>query len=302
MDTLPIILFSFGAYAILLLSIPKGNLFHELINIPAYLLKVARTPVNDMIVERYFFGPGKQQYLLLCRPKDGSCNRKQHILYHHGGGWGSGTPEMFKMNAQYFVKQGYWVLLPSYRKIPFNSYPQIREDLTLGLKKGLEVLKEKEQGHQQLILGGMSAGGNLVALMLYDRVALKSIGCSPDRFAGMMLFGAPLDLNEMYPSPPLRLYAGKRGSAQFKKANPITYLQGDERTPVLCFQGKKDGMVPYKAAENMILKLDSDIVTYHFLPEASHLDVGRWNFGDEFLGSRIEDWLSKIEDSGEEKS
>ncbi len=282
-------------YALLYLLVPKGNLLQELLHIPFYLLKVFRTPLDSMVVEKHYFGKHRRQYFLLCKPKDGSRKKKQVIFYHHGGGWGTGNPEMFRINAKLFVEQGYWVILPTYRQIPFYAYPAIREDVSLGLKKGLEVLEEQGMKGVKIILGGMSAGGNLVALLLYDRKRLADLGYTPDLFSGIMLFGAPLDLDSMYWSPLLWLFAGAKGSANFREASPINHLQGDEQTPLLCFHGTKDGMVAFAGTRHFIQQLSTKEVDFIPVPGASHLDMGRWNFGDPEMRNRILAFLQKIE-------
>ncbi|MEM1320558.1 MAG: alpha/beta hydrolase [Bacteroidota bacterium] len=283
------------AYALLYFLVPRGNLLQEVLSLPIYLLKVLRVPTDNMLIEKHRFGPHRRQYFLLCKPKDGQIRKKQVILFHHGGGWGSGSPELFRINAKQFVERGHWVILPTYRQIPFYGYEAIREDISLGLKKGVEILREQGMEDFRIVLGGMSAGGNLVALLLYDRQRLAQLGFDQQLFSGIMLFGAPLDLKTMYWTPPLWLFAGSKGSPQFQQASPINYLQEDEQTPVLCYHGTRDGMVAIAGSYNFIQKLPPAIVTFYPIEGASHLDLGSWNFGNEEMLKEIFRFLEKVE-------
>ncbi|MEM9920802.1 MAG: alpha/beta hydrolase [Bacteroidota bacterium] len=277
--------------------IPKGNVVHEVLSLPAYLLKVYRAPVKDMTVEKHFFGQQRRQYLLLCRPKEGPIIQKDVILYHHGGGWAFGSPEMLLMNAQFFVKLGYCVLLPSYRRTPRYRFPHIWEDLMGSLQKGLELMEQHQLGGQKIILAGMSAGGNLAALTMYRRAALQQAGFSPDLFKGILLFGAPLDTRLMASTPVLYAYCGSKKGELFPQANPIEHLEAGENRPILCIHGKLDGMVPYKGTAQFIQKRreigPAENVEFHTMEEGTHLDAGSWGFEDNDLRDRIQEWLAR---------
>ena len=296
MFLLYVLLLIVGSYLLLYWFVPKGRLIHELLRLPQYQYFAQTRPRDNMDIEKHFFGSHRRQYLLHCTPKNGATQNKV-VIYYHGGGWSLGTPEMFRINAQFFVNQGYEVFMPSYRRIPQYRYPAIRSDLSSALKKIKEIMETRGIGDQKIILGGMSAGGNLVALMCYDRSALATLGYSQDMFAGLLLCGAPLNLNQMSPSPVLWAYAGSQSSPTFQQANPIEHLSSEESIPVLCLHGKKDGLVQYPSAASFIKKIktiQSNNVEMITIKEGTHLDVGSWNFHDNELRRQLTAWLERL--------
>ena len=288
-------------YILLLWLVPKGNVIHEVLRIPHYQYKVQTRPCNKMNVVKYRFGAQRRQYLIHCSPKNNVPNNKPVVIYYHGGGWAFGTPEMFRTNAQFFVDRDYEVFMPSYRRIPLYSYPEIREDITLVLKQVLEIVEKSTHPNRKILLGGMSAGGNLAGLTLYDRTALNRLGVPAEKFAGLMLFGAPMDLSKMNPSVVLWSYAGNKNSETFRNASPVNHLQIDEKVPVLCVHGTKDGLVNYNSSISFVEKLEKinpGLVTFYTIENGTHLNSGSWNFEDNEIRSTLVEWLDEVVEKG----
>lgn len=285
-------------YLLLYLFVPKKTNLYEFLRIPPFLLRSLILERDNMIVEKYRYGTHRRQYFLFCQPKSSETNKKHVIVYFHGGGWRSGSPELLRSNAQVLVDQGYCVFMPSCRRTPFNSYREIREDLNGNLKKIVEVMSSHSLQEKKIILGGMSSGGNLVALMLYDRIGLSALGFSQEMFGGIMLFGAPLDLNAMKDTFVLRDFAGRRDQSSFQFANPVYHLQDDEQIPALCIHGTHDGMVPFSNAQSFAEKLqrkNGDLLTFIPVENASHMDTASWAIENNEVRKMICNWLDQRE-------
>ncbi len=287
---------SFLGYLLLLAVFPKGNLLQELIAIPYFWWKVWNSPRDQMRVTKHRFGPHSRQYLLCCEPIEGKSNPNEVVVYYHGGAWMLGTPEKFQSNAQFFVDRGYTVFVPSYRRIPFFSYPAINEDLEASLLL-IESLKAKKNlPNARLLVGGMSAGANLAALIAFDRKRLARLGLSDQLISGAFLFGAPLALEGMYASLPLYWFAGKKDAEQFQQANPVFHLQEKENLPICCVHGDKDGMVPLAAAARFIDKIKpihSGILHFKILENSSHIDSASWVHSDNEVRQALVQWLKE---------
>lgn len=274
----------------------RGTLLHELLHLPVFHYRLFKNRPGSIDFYRHSYGTDTKQYFLHFPPSENEVEKKQVVIFFHGGGWSLGSPEMFKLNAAFFTKRGYHVFMPSYRRIPFYGYPEIRADLDAGFLEILEVMKELEIANHKIILGGTSAGGNLAALLAYDRVKLEALNVDPIIFSGILLFGAALDLSLMYPSPVRWFYAGSSADPAFKNASPINYLQPEETLPVLMVHGTKDGLVAYRSAEAFIKKISerqAENLTIYILPEGTHLDVGSWNFFDNDLRKLMVQWLAE---------
>ena len=276
----------------------RGTLLHELLHLPIFHFRLFKNRPGSIDYYRHSYGTDTKQYFLHFPPSENEIEKKQVVIFFHGGGWSLGSPEMFKINAAFFTKRGYHVFMPSYRRVPFYGYPEIREDIDICFFDILKEMKELELEGHNIILGGTSAGGNLAALLAYDRARLEAQNVDPKIFSGIILFGAALDLSLMYPSPVRWFYAGSSANPDFKKASPINYLQPEETLPVLMVHGTKDGLVAYRSAEAFIKKISerqSENLTIEILPEGSHLDVGSWNFFDNDLRKLIVNWLAERE-------
>ncbi|MFK7807754.1 MAG: alpha/beta hydrolase [Saprospiraceae bacterium] len=280
-----------------MLIVPKGYLFHELGQLPIYLFQVKKVPLDGLTSKKYKFGTHRRQYFLLYESEKTKDTEKPVVVYFHGGGWTFGSPEQFAANAKFFTDLGYSVIMPSYRRLPFYRYQAITEDRMKKKKKIDEVLEEQQFKNRKIIVGGLSAGANVAALLYFDKERLEKIGFAPSRFLGVMLHGAPVDLSRMVPTPILYGYAGLPKSATFKRANPISYLQAKENIPILIIHGTHDGLVSYKCADSFRIRCEElrfEQLSFHTLPNGTHLDSGRWAFEKGKSAKIIRKWLDTI--------
>ena len=276
----------------------RGTLLHELLHLPVYHYHLYKNHPESISFTRHSFGDHSRQYFLHFSPTDKNIERKEVVVFFHGGGWSLGSPEMFKVNAAFFANRGYHVFMPSYRRIPFYRYPAIRADLDNGFLEILGCMKSLGLEGHKVILGGMSAGGNLAALLAYDRAGLQAQNISPAIFSGLLLFGAALDISRLQVTPIRWFYAGSPDHPNFAKASPINYLQKEETLPTLIIHGTHDGLVAYRSAEAFIKKISArqtENLTIKIIPKGTHLDAGSWNFFDNDLRKLLVKWLEERE-------
>jgi acetyl esterase/lipase len=278
---------------------PKGTIAAEILDLIPFWSYLFTRKVDPMEIKRYNYGDHWRQYLLVMQPKEEVIsNRKNLILYFHGGSWLLGRPELFKVNAQHWVDKGYTVIMPSYRRIPKFGYTAIREDLNAILRLLPKLLEELHLSEKQIILGGVSAGGNLAAAILYDRVALESCQFDRNRFKAIFLFSAPLQLAAMKKTIVLKSFVGKPFDTMLVKASPISYLQFDETHPILCIHGTADGLVPFSntiSFVDAIRDINPSIIQFQMLPNATHLDTSRWPYRNDKVRKRLMLWLEQME-------
>jgi len=288
-----------GILVVLYLLVPRGNLLHELLHLPIYHYHLFRNRTGPIPFTRHYFGKHQKQYFLHFPPVAGVPEQKQVILFFHGGGWSLGSPEMFTINAAFFARRGYHVFMPSYRRIPFFRYPAIRADLSNGFLAIRSVMEKEGILNKKIISAGMSAGGNLAALLVYDRQTLAQLNVSPAIFSGILLLAAPLDLSKMDATPVRWSYAGRVSHPAFTAASPIHYLQEKETLSVLTIHGTRDGLVAFEAADSfmeLLKQKQKENCTFYVLENGTHLDTGSWNFFDNELRSVILKWLEKLDE------
>ncbi|MFK7773076.1 MAG: alpha/beta hydrolase [Saprospiraceae bacterium] len=293
-----IILFLIIGYFILFFITPKGTILQEMLNIPIFWVRNFTISKKNLITRKIKFGKHRQQYFIFCQPKKNIPLKKHAILYFHGGAWMAGSPEILKAAGQLFADHGYVSVFSNYRKAPFFSYPDMREDISASLKKLNKYLKEENLNIDKFIIGGMSAGANLAALLTYDDAELKKINISPKQIRGAFLSGSPVDIEQMKWSIPLYFYAGNRLGKNFKKANPINYLSEPESRPILMIHGNKDGLVPFRNTTTFLQKINSinpNLAKMHLVQNGTHMDTASWSYEDNEIRRAILDWLEERE-------
>lgn len=267
---------------------------------PRHAYKVTQSRIKNGVFphKKHPFGKHRKQYLCWFEPA--KVTKDHIIIFYHGGGWTFGKPEVFSDRAKLFAEKGYHVIMPSHRKLPLNSYPEIREDLMLTLKKVYEVMREKDLLHKKIILGGMSSGGNLAALLLLDHSLLENTPFTPAHFSSAFLCGAPVNLSGMTDSFLLTNYAGKKERATFKKASPINFIPTSFSKQLLIVHGTEDGLVNYQSTADFVEKLgkvSNSPIDFYTIPGGSHLQAVSWAYEDNAVRRKILAWLNSQESS-----
>ncbi len=298
MFLLKILLFLLVGYLLMYWLVPKGVFIYEALRLAPWAFRMETYPSGNYRKEKYSYGKHFRQYILHFQPKKPEKTRNHVILYIHGGGWQFGRPEMFRANAQVLTNLGFHVFMPSHRRIPFFDIEDLREDIHAAFLKILEIMKAEGLSDKRVLLGGISSGGNLAALLAFDRSILVGSGLRQDIFSGVFLLGAPLHLNGMWKSPPLRMLAGKRSGELFRKASPMYHIRPGESLPTLILHGDKDGLVEYDSNVAFYEKLreegakDVRLVT---LPDGMHLDSASWCFKEHPSHKILLDWLEEMD-------
>jgi acetyl esterase/lipase len=264
----------------------------QLAEIPLQLAHHLRASRPLARPEKHCFGSGWRQYLLMWLPPEEIPQKNSVIMLYHGGGWRVGWPGLHPTIAEFFLREGFPVVMPAYRLVPFASHKQMREDLNLALDLTLNLLKEKNLEEKKLLAGGMSAGATLAAHLVFDKAALEKSGIGQELFSGFLSFAGPLDIDKMPDFRALRQYAGGQpGSAAFGAANPVQHLSGDEKIPALLMHGTTDAIVPFACSQSFFEKYAGQKMM-HPLPGKSHLDSIRFATDDTAAATVLRKWLA----------
>lgn len=283
---------------LLYLLVPKGMVIYELLRLPFWAYQMETWPPGKYRMSKHVYGPHFRQYFLCFRPTDSTLQKKHAVIYFHGGGWQFGRPEMFRPNAQVLVDQGYTVFLPSHRRLPFFDVLDLRKDAASAVKYIQDLIKSEGIPATKIVLGGMSSGGHLAGLLAFDEDLLASVGLSRQNFAGVFLLGAPLNLDGMWHSPPLRMLAGKRKGEKFRQASPMHFLRSNDTLPVFVLHAEKDGLVEFSSVLAFFEKmkeLGAKNARMYTLPDMIHLDSASWCFSGHPAQSYLFSWLDEME-------
>ncbi len=276
---------------------PENNpytraLASQLIEIPGQLLHHLRRSKPLARPEKHRFGPAWRQYLLLWLPPADIPLKNSVVMLYHGGGWRVGWPALHPTLAEFFLREGFPVVMPAYRLWPWAAHRQMREDVSLALLTTLRLLTEKNLAGEKLLVGGMSAGATLAAHLVFDRAALARLGIRQTIFSGFMSFAGPLDLMQMPRFRAVRNYAGGQpDSTAFQIANPAHYLRPDEWLPVLLTHGTVDAIVPCACSEAFFQQYTGPKILRR-LPGKTHLDSLRFATDDTETAEWLRQWLA----------
>jgi acetyl esterase/lipase len=282
---------------LLLLSFRPGNPIFDMIRLPRHLKKVKRAHPPTRDIQRIPYGPHRAQYLLYVAPGEDSAPHQPAIFFLHGGGWQFGHPRMFIHHGQVIAAAGYPVYLLCHRKIPWAGAAAIQQDVDEGFKTVLRDLAARGSTGRKVVFWGMSSGGNLGSLLFLDSQRLARLGCSAARLAGGLFMAAPLDLDQMWFSPPLRTFAGRRRGTKYQTVNPILFIRPEDQRPILIIHSVQDGIVEISNATTFFrqrLQYAPQATQMIVLPRGIHFDPASWVYEDGKVRSYIFDWLRKL--------
>lgn len=190
------------------------------------------------------FGPDRNQKIVVFEPEE--LRHSTTILYFHGGGYFVGTPESMDIGAAFFTEQGYRFISIGHRLMPRYQFPAQVEDAYAGYETAVEYLRRHPASGNgpalpPLVVGGNSAGGQLAAILGYNR---------EDRFApvqGVISLAGVMDQDDMLP------HAGHRWSPYH-----IVSSQGlaDDPPKFLAIHGTHDVLSPYSSEERFTVLLN----------------------------------------------
>jgi hypothetical protein len=275
----------------------RGTVSFEIAQLLRYWSKTLSVGLQDhMIREKIAYGPHPKQYMMLYSPKKLD-KTKPLLIYYHGGGWIFGKPELFAKKASLFTKLGYQVVMPSYRKLPKYTADEIIDDVVTSTKS-LQKLSDsgKINNLGEIILGGVSAGANLVALLYFNKTMYQNAGLDQSKIKGMFLFAPPLDLDKMKKTFVLSRYAGKPNSHRYRSANPIDYIEDGTPISIFCAHGDKDAFVKLAASESFRSKYDALFpgqLQFSLIENGCHLDAASWAHSNNELRRQLVAWLKE---------
>ena len=182
--------------------------------------------------------------MTIYKPQASSNVRLPAIVFFFGGGWVSGDPAQFELQAEYLATRGIVAFCPDYRVKSRNSTTPFES--VMDAKSAIRYLKSHgtELGidTSKIVASGGSAGGHLAACT----AVIKNINENTD---DLSVSAVPLALVLFNPV----VDTGKKGYGQQKLAgrefelSPVHHITANVPT-TLIMHGKNDTTVPYENA------------------------------------------------------
>ena len=190
------------------------------------------------------------QTLDVWRPT-GPVAQRPVVIFWYGGGWAKGNRRAYGFAARAFVKAGFVVVVPDYRKVPQIRFPAMLQDGADAVKWTRDHVAEFGGDPARIVLSGHSAGAYTVAMLTLDERWLNAVGVDPRIVKAAAPLCGPYDF---YPWTSDRAREAFKGVADPAMTQPITFARADA-PPMLLITGSADTTVRPRNAINLAARL-----------------------------------------------
>lgn len=160
------------------------------------------------------------------------------VVFFYGGGWDSGSKEVYGWAAQALAAQGFLVALPDYRVVPQVVFPAFIEDAAAATVEVARVAASYGGDPARLAVAGHSAGAHLALMITLDRRYMASAG-APDLIKAAVGLSGPYDFLP-FDVPASRNAFGRAPDPTLTQ--PVTFARADA-PPVWLGHGTDDDVV-----------------------------------------------------------
>lgn len=207
--------------------------------------------------EKISYGEHDRQYYLLFKPE--VITKNEVIFFTHGGGWKQGSPEELEYIADFFVKLGYQVVMPSYRLTPDYRYPDIVDDIFTAFSEADMYLTIGDEYIDYLVMG-VSAGANLSALLVLDTDLQEKHGIDRNKFSAFFSFAGVLDMDQcknMIIRSMIKQYVAENDEHYFS-ANPVNHIDINQSLEIFILHSEDDGIAEIENVQSFYDSAVSD--------------------------------------------
>lgn len=172
------------------------------------------------------------------------------VVFFYGGGWDSGSKDVYGWAAQALAAQGFLVALPDYRLSPDVHFPAFIEDAAVATAAAADVAAEHGGDPLRLAVSGHSAGAHLAMMITLDRRYMAAVE-RPD------LIRAAAGLAGPYDFLPFDVAASRNAFGRAPDptlTQPVTFARGDA-PPVWLGHGTADDTVHAEDSEVLNARL-----------------------------------------------
>ncbi|AQR60778.1 alpha/beta hydrolase [Brevundimonas sp. LM2] len=145
------------------------------------------------------------------------------LVFFYGGGWDSGSKDLYGWAAQALAAQGFVVAVPDYRLVPEVHFPTFVEDAAAATARVAEVVGAYGGDPARLGVLDHSAGAHLAMMITLDRRYMAAVG-QPDRIKAAAGLAGP------YEFLPFDVPASVNAFGQWpepRETQPLTYARAD---------------------------------------------------------------------------
>ena len=159
------------------------------------------------------------------------------LVFFYGGGWSSGSKEMYRFVGAGLAARGVLVVIPDYRLYPEVRFPAFMDDAAAAVAWARANAANFGGDPHRLFLMGHSAGGQIAALLALDPSYLGSVGLSPERdVCGVIGLAAPYDFLPLDKTEATAIFGPE---VEWRRSEPINHVSA-RAPPMLLLAGRAD--------------------------------------------------------------
>jgi len=199
----------------------------------------ARRVGRDLI-----YGPDARQRFDLYAPTE--AGDWPVVVFFHGGGWDSGSKDLYGWVGQAIAANGFLAAVPSYRLVPQVVFPTFVEDAARATAAVAQLAGGYGGRSDRLAVMGHSAGAHLALMITLDRRYMAGLGQGD-------LIRAAVGLSGPYDFLPLDVPASINAFGTWAhpdQTQPIHYARGDAPT-IWLGHGRRDVTVHAEDSERL---------------------------------------------------
>lgn len=192
------------------------------------------------------------------------------VVFFYGGGWDSGSKDLYGWAAQALASQGFLVALPDYRIVPEVHFPAFVEDAAAAVAHVRRIARDHGGDPDRLAVAGHSAGAHLALMITLDERYLAAAGEPGEPGA----IRAAAGLSGPYEFLPFDVAASINAFGQWSspaQTQPITYARGDA-PPIWLAHGVRDVTVHAEDSQLLAAAIEAagGQVELKLYPELDH--------------------------------
>lgn len=174
------------------------------------------------------------------------------VVFFYGGGWKSGSKDLYRFVGQALAARGFVTVIPDYRVYPEVTFPAFVADSAAAVRWTHNNIAGYGGDLDHLYLMGHSAGAYNAAMISVNPAHLKAEGLTPDVIAGVVGLAGPYAFNPIQYSSTRPIF---EGAAPAEVTQPVTFADAGA-PPMLLLHGLDDGTVKPVNSRRMAKKLN----------------------------------------------
>ncbi|WP_292071892.1 alpha/beta hydrolase [Brevundimonas sp. UBA7534] len=160
------------------------------------------------------------------------------LVFFYGGGWNSGSRDLYGWAAQALASRGFVVFLPDYRLVPEVVFPVFIEDAAAATARAADLAPTYGGDAGRLAVLGHSAGAYLALMIALDARYMMAAG-RPDVIRAAVGLAGPYEFLPLNVASSIDAFGAAPDPAQ---TQPVTFARGDA-PPVWLGHGADDTVV-----------------------------------------------------------